>query len=615
MRVSRRQLFRWMGWFAMANAVVLGLVGLRYFSGYVAGASALAWVYLVTVYFAHHVMLAIIPLFILVTPLVLLRPDRKWVTATAVLVFALLIAVIMLDSLLWSQSRFHLNGLTMKILGWQSWFFVAVIFLISLVFEFLLASRCWLWVESKSKRTGRLLAWVAVFSIVVSQGIHAWADAAYYVPVTSVGQQLPVYKGFTAKKQLSRWGWVDPQKSREREVARRLSQDLSSVADRVLNYPLSPLQCRHGSGMNILLIMADAMRSDRFSEQDSPRLHAYAAERGQVFARHFSGGNSSRMGVFSLFYGLPPGYWSSFESLQRSSVLIDELQRRDYQLGLFTSSTMYRPVALDRTAFANVPDLRLQTEPADDPAWKRDQAITAEWFAWLDDWLDDGLGGHHPGRNPEQAFFGFLFYDSTNVAVFPRDYPVQFKTDGVGVMAKRFADYRTSVHFVDSLIGSVLDDLSRRGLQEDTVVIITSDHGEEFDDSGAGLEVHGSGYTRYQLQVPMIISIPGRAPSVYRHRSSHYDLVPTLMQDVLGCSNPPSDYSSGRNLFSGKDWDWLLAGSYYNYAVLEPDQITVTYPNGSFEVRDWNYNISPDPQVRGDVLESVIKENSRFYRQ
>jgi len=615
MRVSRKQLFRWMGWFAMANAVVLGLVGLRYFSGYAAGDSALAWVYVVTVYFAHHVMVAVIPLFILLTPLVLLRLNRKWVTVTAVLVFALLIAVIMLDSLLWSQSRFHLNALTMKILGWQSWVFIAVIFLISLVFEFLLASRCWLWVESKPKRAGRLLAWFAVFSIIVSQGIHAWADAAYYVPVTSVGQQLPVYKGFTAKKQLSRWGWVDPQKSRERGMARRLSQDLNSVADRVLNYPLNPLQCRKGSGKNILLIMADAMRSDRFSEQDSPRLNAYAMERGQVFTRHFSGGNSSRMGLFSLFYGLPTGYWSSFESLQRSSVLIDELQRQNYQMGLFTSSSMNRPAALDRTAFANIPDLRMQTEPAGDPAWKLDQALTAEWFDWLDNWLDNGLGGHHSGRNPEQAFFGFLFYDATNAITFPRDYPVQFTTDDEGALAKKFADYRTSVHFVDSLIGSVLDDLARRGLQENTVVIITSDHGEEFDDSGAGLKDHGSGYTPYQLQVPMIISIPGRAPSVYRHRSSHYDLLPTLMQDVLGCNNPPSDYSSGRNLFSGKDWDWLLAGSYYNYAVLEPDQITVTYPNGSFEVRDWKYKIAPDPQVRGNVLESVIKENSRFYRQ
>lgn len=600
-----------MGWFAMANAVVLGLVGLRYFSGYVTGDSALAWVYLVTVYFAHHVMVAVVTLFILVAPLVLLGANRKWVTITAVLVFACLIAVIMLDSLLWSQSRFHLNALTMTILGWKSWFFCLVIFLISLFFEAQLAARCWAWVEAKPRRSGKLLAWVAVLSILVSQGIHAWADAAYYVPVTSVGQQLPVYKGFTAKQQLSRWGWVDPQKSREREVARRMSQNLNSAAERVLNYPLNPLQCKQGSGMNILLIMADAMRSDRLNEQDSPRLDAYAAERGQVFARHFSGGNSSRMGVFSLFYGLPPAYWSSFESLQRSSVLIDELQRQNYQLGLFTSSTMSRPVALDRTAFANVAPLRLQTEPAGDPAWKRDQAITAEWFDWLDSWRDM----HVSGRNPGQPFFGFLFYDSTNAIIFPRDYPHQFKADKEGALAQKFADYRTSVHFVDSLIGSVLDDLVRRGLVDDTVVIITSDHGEEFNDSGAGLRDHGSGYTPYQLQVPMIISIPGRAPSVYRHRSSHYDLVPTLMQDVLGCSNPPSDYSSGRNLLSGQDWDWLLAGSYYNYAVLEPDQITVTYPNGTFEVRDWNYRITPDPQVRGAVLESVIKENSRFYRQ
>jgi membrane-anchored protein YejM (alkaline phosphatase superfamily) len=246
----------------------------------------------------------------------MLRPERKWLTAAGVVVLALLVAVIMLDSLLWSQSRFHLNGLTMKILGWQSWLFITVIFLISLLFEFLLASRCWVWVEAKPGRKGGLLAGLAVVSIVVSQGIHAWADASYYVPVTSVGQQLPVYKGFTAKRLMTRWGWVDPETSREREVARRLSRDLAhdsnSVAGRVLNYPRNPLQCDQGSGKNILLILADAMRSDRFNPQDSPRLHAYAAERGQVFTRHFSGGNSSRMGVFSLFYGLPPGYWSSF---------------------------------------------------------------------------------------------------------------------------------------------------------------------------------------------------------------------------------------------------------------------------------------------------------------
>ena len=87
------------------------------------------------------------------------------------------------------------------------------------------------------------------------------------------------------------------------------------------------------------------------------------------------------------------------------------------------------------------------------------------------------------------------------------------------------------------------------------------------------------------------------------------------MEEVLGCTNPPADYASGNNLLDGEAWDWLLAGSYYNYAVLEPEQITVTYPNGRFEVRDWDYKISTEPVISGDLLESVARENARFYRK
>ena len=232
---TRRALFRWLGWFAMANAVILALIGLGYFSGYMPGRSALAWVYLVTVYAGHHVMIAVGPLFLLATPVVLLAPRRRLVMALAVFIFAIMIALIMLDSLLWQQSRFHINILTMKILGWQSWLFVAVIFLIGLVFESMLAGWCWRWVMARSPRHGRLVALVAVVSIIISQSIHAWADATYFVPVTSVGQQLPVYEGITAKKQLTRWGLVDPEQSREQVVARRLSRQLDSAADRLLN--------------------------------------------------------------------------------------------------------------------------------------------------------------------------------------------------------------------------------------------------------------------------------------------------------------------------------------------------------------------------------------------
>jgi membrane-anchored protein YejM (alkaline phosphatase superfamily) len=457
-------------------------------------------------------------------------------------------------------------------------------------------------VQARRSRRGGRIAALSALMIVVSQGIHAWADAAYYVPVTGLGQVLPVYKGVTAKSLLTRLGLVDVAASRERELARRIARGPEEGAGRHLQYPLSPLQCAGGDGMNLMFIIADALRGDVVTPELAPRISAYAAGEGMDFRNHFSGGNSSRMGMFSLFYGLPPGYWSTFSSLQRPSVLIDELQARGYQLGLYSSATMYRPVVLDRTAFANVPNLRMVTEPESDPAWKRDRKLNREWFEWLD------------RRDPDRPFFGFLFYDSIMGRMFPPDHPLQPEPASDDMNAVEFARYQSSVNFVDGLIGAVLDDLRERGLLQRTVVLISADHGEEFGESGEELEKHGSGYTRYQLVTPMIVSWPGRASGVaYDYRTSHYDVVPTLMRELLGCSNPPSDYSVGNSLFDGESWDWMVAGSYYNYAVLEPDQITVTFPSGLYEVRDWDYHLAPSPEFRGSVLEAVSEQNARFY--
>ena len=601
--ITRKTLFRWSGWFALANALVFGLISLRYFGGNAPAETTLAWVYLVSVYIGHHVLITIVPLFLVAIPLIALLPRRRLVTIVAVLLFAGMIALVMLDSLLWSQSRFHINALTVKILGWQSWVFTAVIFLIALFFEATLAKGVWNWVLKAKPRRGWLVGSLCGLTIVLSQGIHAWADAAYYVPVTGLGQMLPVYKGVTAKSFMSRTGLVDVRESRERELARRVAQDLDSASGRLLQYPLNPLQCRQGDPLNLLFIVADSLRGDVVTPELAPRITRFAAERGMDFRNHFSGGNSSRMGMFSLFYGLPPGYWASFSSLQRPTVLVDELRSRNYQLGVFTSATMVRPVVLDRTAFANVPDLRLVTEPESDPAWKRDQKLTGEWIEWLS------------ARDQERPFFGFLFYDATMGRNFPPDHPVQVAAASQEPQAVEFAKYQSAVNFVDGLVGVVLDDLRSRGLLDRTVVLISSDHGEEFGESGEKLEKHGSGYTRYQLVTPMVLAWPGRSTGVvYHHRTSHYDIVPTLMRELFGCSNPASDYSVGHNLFDQQAWDWMLAGSYYNYAVLEPDQVTITFPNGLFEVRDWNYRLSPNPSFRGSVLESVAEQNARFYR-
>jgi membrane-anchored protein YejM (alkaline phosphatase superfamily) len=182
-----------------------------------------------------------------------------------------------------------------------------------------------------------------------------------------------------------------------------------------------------------------------------------------------------------------------------------------------------------------------------------------------------------------------------------------------GPLAERRACYDTAVHFADGQVGQVLEDVERRGLLQNTVVIVTSDHGEEFNETGEGFKGHGSGYDRYQLQTPMLVHWPGRSPGRVARRTSHNDVAPTLLSELLGCANPPEEYSSGHGLFSDKQWDWLVASSYTGFAVVEPDQVTVSY-GSYFEVRDREYKLVESPRIRADVVSQAIRETGRFFR-
>lgn len=599
-RRTRGELLRWLGWFAMANAVVMACVGTLYFDHFSVPDSGLAVLYLVLIYPGHHVMLAAAPLILVAGPVALMWPARRLTVACAVIVMALVIAFYVLDGLLYSQGHFHINALTAQILGWQSWVFAAVIAAIAGVFEFLLARRIWAWVDRRRKRGGPWIGLASVVALVSAWCLYAWAEANYVMPVTSLAERLPVYKGFTAKRQLARMGLIDLEHARERDLARRLADDLADGSDRFLDYPASPLECRNRDRHNLLIIMLDSWRFDMLSETLSPHISDFARQRGQRFHNHFSGGNGSRTGTFTFFYGLPPGYWSSVEAVQRPAPLLEELQRQGYELAVYSSGTLASPVELDRSAFSEIKDLHV-SRPAGAPAWKRDEMAIAAWLKWLQ------------GREPSRPFFSFLFLDGITGSRPPDDYPVRFEAQGDGELARRFAGYKAATHYADSLVGTALDALREAGSMDETVVVITSDHGMEFDESGMGFDQHGSGFTRFQLQVPLVTAWPGREAEDLHHLTSHYDVTPTLFQDLLGCGNPASDVSIGQNLFDGKDWEWLIAGSYYNYAVVEPDRLTITYPSGTFEVRNWDYEILPGASVRPQVLSEVLSANTRFY--
>jgi arylsulfatase A-like enzyme len=99
--------------------------------------------------------------------------------------------------------------------------------------------------------------------------------------------------------------------------------------------------------------------------------------------------------------------------------------------------------------------------------------------------------------------------------------------------------YRGEVAEVDRQVGRVLRALDARGLRDRTLVVVVSDHGEEFWEHG-GVE---HGHTLYDevLKVVMLVSWPGKLPGGARVGSvtSLVDVVPTI-HDLLGLDHPPA---------------------------------------------------------------------------
>ena len=75
-----------------------------------------------------------------------------------------------------------------------------------------------------------------------------------------------------------------------------------------------------------------------------PRLWAFSNDALRL-EKHYSGGNLTQMGVFSMFYGLYGSNWFPMRAAQRAPVLMDVLQQQNYQFALHTSQR-FTPVAV-----------------------------------------------------------------------------------------------------------------------------------------------------------------------------------------------------------------------------------------------------------------------------
>lgn len=606
----RRQLVRWWGWLVLSTVLLASLVSIRYFAVADLDFSAALLLFRGAMLTSHFTLLSSL-LLLPILLLLLLWPQPKVIVPVGAFYVTLILCALLIDTQVYHLYRFHINAGVMNLLfgGAAAETFVfppdmyveaAMIFLGVLAAVAALTVAAWKYVRKGPPRVslrGPAIS-VAVACTLGFHGVHVWADAVAHRSIVEQTEVLPFRYAATAKRMLRRWGF---------EVRTGSTMVASTDDDDGLSYPLRPLSCSaRESAPNIIFIVVDSWRFDAVGPEVTPNLHAFS-EKTLRFQDHYSGGNATRIGVFSLFYGIPGTYWHRMLAEQRRPVFIEQLLERNYELAVLRSAPLYSP-EFDRTIFAGIPNVRMRSKGGRPYEWDRD--LTTEFKAFLE------------RRERDKPFFAFLFYDSPHSFDMPDDYPVPFRPNGKRVNyldlhglkdARPFLNrYLNSVHYVDSLMGEVFAAIEAHGLLDNSVVLITGDHGQEFNDANQGYWGHGSNFTRWQTGVPFMLYGPGLEPHVYTHRTSHFDVVPTLLRTYFGCDSPAPDYSVGKSLFEPGGRDVLLMSEYADFAIVQPNMIAVVREHGMNLVDANNVKLK-DAQLPHHAISTALEYKRRFY--
>jgi arylsulfatase A-like enzyme len=213
---------------------------------------------------------------------------------------------------------------------------------------------------------------------------------------------------------------------------------------------------------------------------------------------------------------------------------------RDYDVSV---SEMWRSSAITRELIMAV-SRRVNAEPGLGRQWA--PRINERFLDFVDD------------RPQDKPFFAFLnYYDAHGPYAPPAPYDTMFLGRRPSVVdpgrssytpaeiEDLRAAYDASIAYLDAQLRVLFGELARRGLLENTVVILTSDHGEEFNEHG--VMNHGSSLYFPSVHVPLFVVWPGRiaAGTVVTEPVTLRDLSATVL-DLVGGS--PSGTLPGTSL-------------------------------------------------------------------
>ncbi|MCB1932714.1 MAG: sulfatase-like hydrolase/transferase [Candidatus Accumulibacter sp.] len=449
------------------------------------------------------------------------------------------------------------------------------------------------------------LGGLLLVTLSVTEGVYAFSSYTGKESYLQAASVLPFHLNTSATSLLRRLGIAPAEKSNTLKLAKGK-----------ISYPLQPITTTPIEKYpNIIWLTAESFRWDLLNEEVTPNLWAFAGK-SMRFKRHYSGGNRTRMGMFSMFYGLHAPYWYGFQEQRVRPVLIDLLVDKGYLFSLRTSQSFTYP-ELNDTVFADMPAGTLMEALNDGEPWRRDEQNVDHILA---DLADD-----HDGK----PRFLFMFFESTHApytfpesAVIRPDYLREVNYAKLDLLTNAEAihmRYINAAHFIDAQLGRILDYLEANKQLDNTIVLFTGDHGEEFMENGHWGHGHGNYFPEEQIRVPLVLHIPGYQAQVFEHVTSHLQIPQTLMA-YFGVSTPAQAYTLAGDLFRSEDF--LVLGN-YNYMGIKNGDTKLVFPFTGSEFFRYDVYDAHDKRLPRDqrqpvveasaaVLKRIIAENRRF---
>ncbi|MDJ0652682.1 MAG: sulfatase [Xanthomonadales bacterium] len=299
-------------------------------------------------------------------------------------------------------------------------------------------------------------------------------------------------------------------------------ETVPGLADRL---PVTP-------DLNVLIVSFDALRADALGLYGntrglSPYLDQWAAE-SLVFNHAHTAAPVTPTSFAAAFTGQQPYRVFLGWKLTEATTIAQVFEQAGYYtFGLFNNVQLVTERHFDR-GFQNYEVTNLN----DDVVLDKGRQLLAElpqqpFFGWI-----HFISPHTPYTYMEMSKH---LYDPDYQGRFEKAVPGEFDVQTPEEL-KRVKDlYDGEVFYLDHLFKELMGELERQGLKDNTLVVVTTDHGEEFMEHG---QVQHNALYEELLHIPMIIHHPGGIPGRTDVPYSNVDLLPTLAA-VAGIEHPP----------------------------------------------------------------------------